>query len=63
MSTKSKRRIQARRTKQDSTAVRTDAVKVPAEERKAIGAIMGGLLSAITFGAVEPAPQSRAPQS
>lgn len=65
MSTKSKRRV-ARRSKLDHAHAglgSTQAATVPTTERQAIGAIMGGLLNAITFGAVEPGPQSRNPES
>ena len=38
----------------------TSHVPVKAEERRAAGAIMGALLEALTFGALEPTPESRA---
>ena len=60
MSTKSKRRA-IRRSKQDETSRTARSSKVPRAERQVIGGeIVGALLSAITFGAIEPAPQSRA---
>ena len=58
MSTKSKRRS-ARRAGHENTNT-SEQAQSPAtrEEREAIGAVMGALLGAITFGAVEEAPRS-----
>ena len=47
-----------RRAKTGSTAPRTH-VPATVQEKRAAGAIMGALLEAITFGTLEPAPQSR----
>lgn len=63
MSVKSKAR-QTRRAKNESP-VRGEGTKraiVPAKpsEKRAAGEIMSALLNAITFGALEPAPESRA---
>lgn len=62
MSVKSKAR-RIRRAKQERTVPKDQAtqhVPVKAEEKRAAGAIMGALLEAITFGALETVPQSRA---
>jgi hypothetical protein len=64
MSVKSKAR-QTRRAKPESTApARANRAKkhvpVKAVEKRAAGEIMSALLNAITFGALEPAPPSRA---
>jgi hypothetical protein len=65
MSVKSKARQIRRSHKHESAAPapREEATPhVPAKpaEKRAAGEIMGALLNAITFGALEPAPQSRA---
>lgn len=57
MSTKSKRRS-ARRAGQENTNPTGQTQAPPEEQRQAIGAVMGALLGAITFGVVEEAPRS-----
>lgn len=62
MSVKSKTR-QARRAKAATDPQRETARKrrpATATENRAAGEIMRSLLNAITFGALEPAPESRA---
>lgn len=57
MSTKSKRRS-ARRAGHENTNPSGQTPSPPTEQREAIGAVMGALLGAITFGVVEEAPRS-----
>ena len=61
MTVKSKAR-RMRRAKHESVSAEraTTHVPVKAEEKRAAGAIMGALLDAITFGTLEPSPESRA---
>lgn len=61
MTVKSKAR-RIRRAKHERTAPADQATQhapVKAAEKRAAGAIMGALLEAITFGALESGPQSR----
>ena len=57
MSTKSKRRIERRLNKDEVSSTHRQPHVTPVEQR-ATGALVGALLNAITFGALEPVPQS-----
>ena len=61
MSTKSKRRIARRATEQGTTT--SPASIGPNSTHKIEGQIVGALLNAITFGAVDGPQSARAPQS
>ncbi len=60
MSTKSKRRIARRATEQGTSSLASIG---PSSQHRIEGQLVGALLNAITFGAVDGPPSARAPSS